>query len=141
MEEQVDESSELFSQISEERSLHRYAPGKWSVRQVVNHVSDTERAFAFRALWFGRGFPTPLPSYDQNVAAAAAKADAIPWQAHIEEFRSVRLATISLFRNLPPHAWERSGIASDNHFTVCALAFIIAGHFTHHVKILRAQYL
>jgi len=141
MEDQLDEADELFSHMSEERSLYRYAPGKWSIRQVVNHISDAERTFGFRAWWFARGFEAPLPSYDQNVAAAGAQADALPWRAHIEEFRSVRLGTVAFFRSLPEGAWARSGIASDNHFTVQALAFIIAGHFTHHAKILRTQYL
>src|SRR5512135_3336527 len=124
---QLEPSLALFATISEEKSLHRYAPEKWSIRQVLNHVSDTERAFAFRALWFARGFATPLPGFDQDVAAAGAEADRFPWAAHVEEFRRVRLATISLFRNLPPDAWTRSGVASDNPFTVRSLAFIIAG--------------
>src|SRR5712692_9236138 len=140
IEHQLEESQSLFAKISEEKSLHRYAPDKWSFRQALNHVTDTERAFAFRALWFARGFATPLPSYDQNVAAAGAEADKISWAAHIEEFRNVRLATISLFRNMPPEAWTRSGIASDNPFTVRALAYIIAGHLTHHVTVLRDRY-
>jgi predicted phosphoadenosine phosphosulfate sulfurtransferase len=137
---QLDESLAFFSGISEARSLYRYAPEKWSIRQVLNHVTDTERAFAFRALWFARGFASPLPSYDQNIAAAGAGADRVRWAEHVEEFRAVRLATISLFRNLPPEAWNRSGIASDNPFTVRALAYIIAGHVTHHVKVLRERY-
>jgi hypothetical protein len=131
----------LLSTITEENSLHRYAPDKWSIRQLLNHVTDTERAFAFRTLWFARGFDTPLPSYDQNVAAASAAADQVSWAAHVEEFRRVRLATISLFRNLPAEAWTRSGIASDNRFTVRALAYIIPGHFAHHVEVLRERYL
>jgi hypothetical protein len=90
---QLDESLAFFSGISEAQSLYRYAPGKWSIRQVLNHVTDTERAFAFRALWFARGFATPLPSYDQNTAAAGAEADRVSWAAHVEEFRAVRLAT------------------------------------------------
>ncbi|MBV8810611.1 MAG: DinB family protein [Acidobacteriaceae bacterium] len=141
IESQLNESQAIFAEISEEKSLHRYAPDKWSIRQVLNHVTDTERSFAFRALWFARGFDTPLPSYDQHIAAAGAEADRISWAAHIEEFRRVRLATISLFRNMPPDAWARSGIASDNRFTVRALAFITAGHVTHHLKILRERYL
>jgi len=141
MEKQLGEAAELFAHISEEKSLYRYAPGKWSIRQVVNHITDAERTFAFRALWFARGFETALPSYDQNIAAAGAQADEVPWRAHVEEFRSVRLATIAQFRNLPPDAWKRSGTASDNYFTVQALAFIVAGHFTHHAKIIRSQYL
>ena len=131
----------MFSEISEEKSLHRYAPEKWSIRQVLNHVTDTERAFGFRALWFARGFESPLPSYDQNVASSGAEADLVSWAAHVEEFRRVRLSTISLFRNLPSQAWTRSGIASDNRFTVRALAYIIPGHFAHHVSVLRERYL
>jgi hypothetical protein len=138
---QFDEATRLFAGISEDQSLHRYAPEKWSIRQVLNHITDTERAFAFRALWFARGFTTPLPGYDQNIAAAGADADRISWAAHVEEFRSVRQTTISLFSNLPPEAWMRRGIASDNPFTVRALAFITAGHLRHHFKILRERYL
>ena len=130
----------LLTAISEEKSQCRYAPGKWSIREVLNHVTDTERAFAFRALWFARGFETPLPSYDQNVSAAGARADQVFWAAHVEEFRRVRLATISLFGNLPAEAWTRSGIASDNRFTVRALAYIVPGHFAHHVGVLRERY-
>ncbi len=141
LENQLEESQALFSAISEEKSLHRYAPEKWSIRQLLNHVTDTERALAFRALWFARGFETPLPSYDQNVAASGAEADRLPWATHVEEFRRVRLSTISLFRNMPSQAWTRSGIASDNRFTVRALAYIIPGHFAHHVSVLRERYL
>jgi hypothetical protein len=141
IERQLDDSLELFAGISEEASLRRYAPDKWSIRQVLNHVTDTERAFAFRALWFARGFDAPLPGFDQNIAAAGAEADNIYWTAHVEEFRRVRLSTISLFRHLPAQAWMRSGVASDNPFTVRAMAFIIAGHTAHHVKILHERYL
>jgi hypothetical protein len=140
MESQLDAAGPLFAGISEERSLRRYAPDKWSIRQVLNHVTDTERAFAFRTLWFARGFPTPLPGYDQNVAADGAHADRISWAAHVDEFRAVRSATIALFRNLPPEAWSRSGIASENRFSVRSLAFIAGGHFAHHVRILDERY-
>ena len=141
MESQLEQSPAFFSSISEEKSLYRYAPGKWSIRQVLSHITDSERAFAFRALWFARGFETPLPSFDQEVAAAGAEADKISWAAHIEDFRGVRAASISLFRNLPEEAWARTGVASDNRFSVRALAWIIAGHLTHHVVILRQRYL
>jgi hypothetical protein len=138
---QLEECTQLISTISEDKSLYRYADGKWSLREVLNHLSDTERVFAFRALWFARRFKTPLPSYDQIIAAEGAQADAISWSAHIEEFRSVRLATISLFQNLPPEAWERIGIASDNCFSVRALAFLVPGHVAHHLRIVRERYL
>ena len=138
---QLDDCRQFFSTISEEKSQSRYAPGKWSIRQVLNHVTDTERAFIFRALWFARAFDTPLPSYDQEIAAAGANADAISWGAHVEEFTHVRLATISFFQNLPAAAWMRTGTASGNPFTVRALAFIIPGHVTHHLKIVRERYM
>jgi uncharacterized damage-inducible protein DinB len=138
---QFEECRQFFSTISEEKSQHTYAPGKWTIRQVLNHVTDTERAFVFRALWFARGFDTPLPSFDQEISSAGADADAISWSAHVEEFLRVRLATISFFQNLPPAAWMRKGTAGGNPFTVRALAFIIPGHVTHHLNIVRERYL
>jgi hypothetical protein len=141
LEKQLDEVLPLFTGISAEKSLYRYAPDKWSIRQVLNHLSDCERLFTFRALWFARGFDPPLPSFDQHLAVAGALADGVAWAEHIEEFRRVRRATLSFFRNLPEEAWSRRGIASDNPFTVRALAYIVAGHVEHHVRILRQRYL
>lgn len=141
MESQLDDSLRFFSGISEQKSLHRYAPEKWSIRQTLIHVSDAERVFAYRAMWFARGFDSPLPSFDQNVAVDSANADNIPWATHVEEFRTVRLASISLFRNMPADAWMRKGVASGNPFTVRALAFMVVGHLTHHIAILRERYL
>jgi hypothetical protein len=138
---QLDETLSLLAGISEEKSLYRYAPEKWSIRQVINHINDTERAFVFRALWFARGFDSPLPSYDQNIAAAGARADEFPWASHVDEFRAIRLSTLAFFRSLPADAWMRKGIASDNPFTVRALAYIIAGHVAHHLAILEQRYL
>lgn len=131
----------LFEGVSEERSLHRYAPEKWSIRQVLSHMSDTERVFVYRALWFARGFDTPLPSFDQEIATAGALADEVAWADHVEEFRRIRLASLSFFRNLPAAAWSRTGVASGYPFTVRALAYILAGHFTHHVAILKERYM
>jgi|SRR5580704_953976 hypothetical protein len=93
---QLQEVPAFLSQISEEKSLHRYAPEKWSIRQVLNHVNDTERTFAFRALWFGRGFSEPLASFDQNTAANGARADDYSWASHVTDLRDVRNATLSL---------------------------------------------
>lgn len=137
---QLEDCRQFFSTISEQKSQHRYAPGKWSIRQVLNHITDTERAFVFRALWFARGFETPLPSYDQEISSAGASADAISWSAHVEEFVHVRLATISFYQNLSHQSWMRKGMAGGNPFTVRALAFIIPGHVTHHLKIVRERY-
>jgi hypothetical protein len=138
---QLDEALAFFSGVSESGSLHRYEPGKWSIRDVLRHLNDVELLTLFRAFWFARGFESPLPSYDQNIASAAAQADRFSWASHVEEFRQVRLATLSFFRNLPEEAWTRSGVASDNPFTVRALAYLIAGHVDHHVAILRERYL
>ena len=137
---QLDETMPLLAGISEERSLHRYGPDKWSIRQVLNHVSDGERVFVHRALWFGRGFESELPSFDEEVSAAQAGSDAVPWARHVEEFRGVRLATLAFFRNLPAEAWERRGVASGNPFTVRALAYITGGHLAHHLAILHERY-
>jgi hypothetical protein len=138
---QLDETLALLQGISEEKSLHRYAPDKWSWREVVNHLNDTERMFVFRALWFARGFDSPLPSFDEKVCASAVQADEVPWDRHVEEFRVTRLSTLAFFRNLPAAAWMRSGIASDKPFTVRALAYLAAGHVAHHMAILRERYL
>jgi len=138
---QLSEVPSLLSGVSEQRSLHRYAPGKWSIREVVGHVCDTERLFLTRAFWFARGFDSPLPSFDQDIAMAASGADARPLSSHVEEFRTVRAATLSFFNGLPSDAWSRRGIASDKPFTVRALAYLAAGHAAHHVRILRERYL
>jgi len=141
LETQSDETLKFLAGISEEKSLHRYAPEKWSIRQVQNHVNDCERVFLFRAFWFARGFDTPLPSFDQNVCAATARADEFSWDHHVKEFGEIRAATLAFFRNMPDEAWMRTGIASDNPFTVRALAYITAGHLAHHRAILEERYL
>lgn len=138
--EQLEETLAALAAISEEQSRFRYAEGKWSIRQVVNHITDSERVFAFRAFWFARGFETALPSYEQDIACERAEADRIAWPAHIEEFRRVRLSTISLLEHLPSTSWLRTGVASGNSFTVRALAYIIGGHCRHHVCLLQERY-
>ena len=141
LERQLPETLALLRGISDDRSLHRYAPDKWSIREVVGHLSDTERLFVFRAFWFARGFDSPLPSFDQNVAMGASHADERSWSSHIEDLENVRAATLSFFRGLPDDAWMRRGFASGNPFTVRALAYLAAGHVTHHTTILRERYL
>jgi uncharacterized damage-inducible protein DinB len=141
LEAQLSETITLVESISEDQSLGRYAPGKWSMRQLLSHVTDTERAFVFRALWFARGFDSALPGFDQDISVAGAGADERSWSSHIEEFRAVRGATLAFFRNLSAYAWARRGVAGGNPFTVRALAFITAGHVTHHMRILRERYL
>lgn len=141
IESQLEETVSFLEGVSEEQSLHRYAPEKWSIRELLSHVNDTERVFLFRALWFARGFRDPLPSFDQDIGVAGAGADKVSWVRHLEEFRSIRLATLNFFQNLPAEGWMRSGIASENPFTVRALAYIIAGHVAHHTAVIRERYL
>jgi hypothetical protein len=138
---QCEQTMTLLQAVSVDFSLRRYAMNKWSVREVISHVNDAERVFSFRALWFGRGFGTPLPSFDQNVAIGSAAADARSWDSHIQEFRAIRAGTLAFFRNLPNDAWGRRGTASGNTFSVRALAFLIGGHVAHHLNILRDRYL
>jgi hypothetical protein len=141
LEAQMGETAAFLRGISDERSLHRYASDKWSIRQVVGHLNDAERVFAFRAFWFARGFDSSLPSFDQDIAVTSAGSDARAWPSLIDEFQAVRAASLSLFNNLPAEAWMRRGTASGNPFTVRALAYIVAGHVAHHVGILRERYL
>ncbi len=138
---QMGETLQFLEGISEEQSLHAYASGKWTIREVLNHVNDGERVFLARAFWFARGFQDPLPSFDQDLAVQVAQANETSWAELVDEFRTVRLSTISFFNNLPMEAWSRTGTASDNSFTVRSVAYIIAGHVTHHTNVLRQKYL
>jgi uncharacterized damage-inducible protein DinB len=141
LESQLTETTPLLEAISEEQSRYRYEPGKWSIREALNHISDCERTFLLRALWFARSLEGPMPSFDQNIAATTARADEFSWSSHLDEFRQVRMATIAFFRNLPEEGWKRTGIASGNSVSVRALAYIIAGHLSHHVAVLKDKYL
>jgi hypothetical protein len=141
LESQLSETTPLLENISEEKSRYRYEPAKWSIREALNHVNDCERMFLLRALWFARSLEGSLPSFDQDVAATTARADEFSWGSHLEEFRLVRMATVAFFRNLPEEAWKRKGIASGNPVTVKAIAYIIAGHLSHHVSVLKDKYL
>ncbi|MDX6612472.1 MAG: hypothetical protein QOD75_1658 [Blastocatellia bacterium] len=141
LETQLEETRVFLATISEEKSLHRYAPDKWTLREMLNHVNDGERVFAFRAFWFARGSADALPGFEQDDFVNNAAANNIDWARHVEEFEGLRSTTISFFRNLPPESWAREGIASNNPFTVRALAYILAGHVSHHVNVIKQLYL
>lgn len=140
LEAQLEAAAAGFARISEAQSLHRYAPEKWSIRESLAHVNDTERLFTFRAFWFARGLDAPLPSFDQDIAMRHISADARSWASHVAEFRDVRRATVNLFTHFSPEAWARRGQASGNTFTVRALAYITGGHLLHHLAVLRDKY-
>ncbi|MGD1146468.1 MAG: DinB family protein [Thermoanaerobaculaceae bacterium] len=126
--------------LPEARAGFRYAPEKWSVREVVGHCTDCERVFAYRALAFARGEKAPLPAFDENEYARASGHDSIPLAGLVEEFGAVRSATLRLLRHLPARAWSRVGVASGKPVSVRALAFIMAGHVAHHMAILHDRY-
>ncbi len=137
---QVSEYSELFD-LPESRGDHAYAPGKWSIKEILGHVIDAERVFADRALTFGRGDSGPLPSFDENAWMAPAGFRQRTLADLRDEFRAVRESTLALLCHLPPEAVGRTGIASGHPVSVRALAFIMAGHAQHHAKVLRERYL
>ena len=141
IESQMDETIQFLQGITEEQSRHSYEPGKWTIREVLNHMNDGERVFLYRAFWFARGYQDALPSFDQDQAVVTAQANNTSWADLIEEFRNVRLSTISFFKSLPEEAWSKTGVASDNPFTVRSLAYIIAGHVAHHRNVLTERYL
>jgi hypothetical protein len=141
LEEQGQETLALLGAISEEQSNYRYAPGKWTVREVLGHIMDGERVFSYRALTFARGDAGPLPSFDENAWAAASNAGRRTMKDLLGEYRAVRAATVALFRSFGEEELARSGVASKNPVTVRALAYIVAGHERHHLKILRERYL
>lgn len=131
----------LVSSLSEERAGHRYAPEKWSVKQVVGHVADTERIFAYRALRIARGDQTPLAAFQQNGYVDAAGFDRRSLADLLHEFSTVRAASVSLLKSFDPEAWTRRGVASEHPVSVRALAYLIAGHELHHAAILKEKYL
>lgn len=137
---QLDRMAARFRGVVEETGNHRYAPGKWSVKEVVGHLSDTERVLSYRALRIGRGDTTPLPAFDDQAYVPAARARERTLADLVEEWRDVRRATLALFRHLPKAAWKHRGVASDQPISVRALAYIIAGHTRHHLELLEERY-
>jgi len=131
----------LLSGRTESDGDIRYAPEKWSLKEVLGHISDTERIMSYRALRISRGDATPLEGFEQDDYVRNGPFARRPLADLIEDYIAVRRATISLFRNLDEAAWTRRGVASKNEVTVRALAFIIAGHELHHRKILEEKYL
>jgi hypothetical protein len=141
LEDQPRETVALLSGLTEEQGDYRYAPVKWSIKEVVGHVIDAERVFSYRALRFARHDQTPLASFEQDDYVRAGNCAGLRLADLIEEFVAVRRATVWLFRHLTAEAWMQRGIASDNPVSVRAIAYIIAGHELHHRRVLRDKYL
>lgn len=130
----------LLSPLTDQQAEFRYAPGKWSVKEVLGHVIDAERIFAYRILRIARGDQTPLAGFEQDGYIQTGNFSARTLTDLLEEFSSVREATITLVRSLDDDAWLRRGIASQKEISVLALAFVIAGHELHHRIILEERY-
>jgi hypothetical protein len=141
LEGQLGATGELLGGISEAQANSRYAPDKWSIKELVGHIIDGERIFAYRALRFARGDGTLLPGFEQDDYVRYGSFDACMLSGLAGEFEYVRQGTLCLFRHLDAEAWRRRGTASDAEVSVRALAYIIAGHELHHVGILKAKYL
>jgi DinB superfamily len=137
---QREDTLALLGSIPESEAGFRYEPDKWSIRELVGHVTDTERIFSYRALRFARNDQTPLAGYEQDDYIRGASFDDYPLAELASEFESVRQSTLFLFKHLDREAWLRRGVASENEVSVRALAYIIAGHELHHMEILRSRY-
>jgi len=141
LEQQTENSLSLLRTIPSEKANFRYAPDKWSVKELLGHMIDSERIFSYRALCFARNDQTPLPGYEQNDYVREGNFDSRNFADMVEEFETVRRATIQLFRPLNEAEWLRQGKANENDISVRALAYIIAGHELHHMGVLRSRYL
>ena len=138
---QLERTLALIRGIPEDRGDFRYAEGKWSIKELLGHVIDGERVFAYRALRFGRGDTTPLPGFEQDDFVRGADFNKRSLSDLAEEFEHVLRSTISLLASLEPGAWDRRGTANDDEVSVRGIAFIIAGHERHHVEVLKSRYL
>jgi uncharacterized damage-inducible protein DinB len=137
---QTREVERLFETVTDRDALFRYAEGKWSVKEILGHLCDTERIFSYRLLRIARGDTTPLAGYDENAYVPAGRFDDRPLPMLLAEFRSVRQSTAALVEGLPEEAWTRWGEANGSPITGRALAFIIVGHVNHHLEVLRTRY-
>lgn len=134
--------SGFWRSISEQKAGHRYAPGKWSLRESFHHVIDTERVFAFRLLWIARGHGhLPLPGFEQDDFVANGHADGRTWASLLEEFAAVRQASLMLLRGLTAEDLAREGQASGHRLTARAAAFLLAGHERYHIALTKERYL
>ena len=137
---QLRELEQLFEDVTDRDALARYAPGKWSIKEILGHLADVERIFAYRMLRISRGDTTPLSGFDENAYVPAGKFDERPLPMLLTEFRSVRQSTIALIEGLPAEAWGRWGEMDNNPVSARALAYIIVGHVSHHLGVLRERY-
>ncbi len=137
---QAAEVERLLGPLDDAAARFRYAPGKWSVKEILGHICDSERIFSYRLLRIARADATPLPGFDENAYVPPAEFDARPLAELLREFQAVRACTVALVEGLPAAAWERRGQASGKAISTRALAYIMVGHLTHHLRVLRERY-
>lgn len=137
---QIEETLAVLGGLSEPEALYKPALGEWSIKEVIGHVIDAERVFAYRALRFARNDKTAIPGFDQDVFVQGATFDTYPIADLIAEFKWVRQTTVLLLKNLAPEMWQRRGTASDHEMSVRAAVYVIAGHERHHLESLRTVY-
>lgn len=140
MEKQIGELENLLSRIGEEKSLYAYAPGKWTIKELVGHLTDSEKIFAYRALRISRGDQTPLERFEQNAYVENSNFNSTSFADLSEELSAARRSNYLMFKNLPQNAWNNFGTASNFPVSVRALAYIMVGHIRHHSNILREKY-
>lgn len=141
LEDSLSKALALLEGISKEKQLYRYGDGKWTIKELIQHLIDTERVFAYRTLVFVRNDTTELPGFDENQYVLHSNANLRPYQDLLVEFKSVRRSTILLFKSLKYSDLEKKRIASGNFMSVKALGYIISGHLLHHLKIIEERYL
>ena len=140
LEAQTRETEKILRSITEEKAKFRYAPGKWTIKTMLRHITDTERVFGYRMIAIARGETQPLPSFDENVYANASDADERRYADLFEEYRTVRAATLAMLRGMPSRAWDRTGLVIDAKRSVRGIAFNTLGHERHHLRVLREKY-
>jgi hypothetical protein len=131
----------LLRKIPKKKIDYAYAEGKWTIRELLQHIIDAERVFSFRALWFTRHDVSPLPGFDENSWAATSKADSRKWKDLVEEFFTLREANQIFFESLDDDQLKAVGIANNNQMNVGGLGFVCAGHVIHHIRIIKERYL
>lgn len=141
LEEQQAETNRIFSGLSEDQADYRYAEGKWSLKEVLGHVTDTERIMSYRLLRIARGDQTPLPGFDQDAYMEGNPFDGLAVTDLLDNYNAVRQATIVLLKQLPVEAYTRSGIANQSPLTARAIAYIMYGHERNHLTIIQERYL
>jgi hypothetical protein len=137
---QLESFPALLRRFPESRTEEGYAPGKWSLKQSIEHVNDAERIFTYRMLRIARGDRTPLPGFEQDDYVANSRANARPWSEVIAEFEAVRRSTLALVRSLPDEAWLRTGTSSGAHSSARMFAHVIVGHVVHHARLIESKY-